>query len=89
MAKNLKYRKPQLVNLFSLDTHISREVWVTAAFVKPGTHTYMVSDYRGKRKQLHHTNIHEVTVDPREEDVMPFERVTKVKSRKARQREEE
>ena len=68
------------MNLFTLDTHISSEVWVTAAFVKPGTHTYIVSDYRGERKQLHHTNIHECTVDPREEEVILNERITKVKS---------
>ena len=80
MANNLKYRKPQLVNLFTIDTHIQREVWVTAAFVQPGTHTYIVSDKRGKKKQQHHVNIHEVTVDPRQDDVMPYERLIKVKS---------
>ena len=50
LALQLKYRKPSLINLFNLDTHISPEVWVTAAFVKPGTHTYIVSDYRGHKK---------------------------------------
>lgn len=79
MAQMCKYRKPGLVNLFEMDTHMSPEVWVTAAFVKPGTHTYVVADYRGE-KQYHHANIHECNVDKRIENIAPYERITKLKS---------
>ena len=79
MARLLKYRRPCLVNLFEMDVQTDREVWVTAAFVKPGTHTFIVSDLRGDRARHHH-NLHECTVDPRVEPILPYERITKIKS---------
>ena len=79
MARLLKYRRPCLVNLFEMDVQTDREVWVTAAFVKPGTHTFIVSDLRGG-KARHHHNLHECTVDPRVEPILPYERITKIKS---------
>ena len=80
MAEKLKYRRPALVNMFDIDTQISNEVWVTAAFVKPGSHTFMVSDFRGKGKESNHSNMHECTVDPREEEIVTYERVTKLRT---------
>ena len=79
MATKLKYRKPGLVNLFEMDTHFAPEVWVTAAFVKPGTHQYIISDYRSERKEEHHENMHECKVQPRVENIVPFERITKLR----------
>lgn len=72
LAEKLKYRRPGLINLFDLDTHLSKEVWVTTAFVKPGTHTFIVSDYRGTQKDKYHSNMHECTVDPREEEIVLY-----------------
>ena len=62
-----------------METHIQPEVWVAGAFVKPGTHSYIVSDYRGL-KQYYHSNMHECTVESRQEEIVPFERVTKIRS---------
>lgn len=61
-----------------MNIHMASEVWVTAAFVKPGTHTYMIGDQRDG-PQPHHTNIHECIVEEREENIAVFERVTKKK----------
>jgi len=78
MTRLLKYRKPGLINLFELQTQTSDDVWVTAAFVQPGTHTYIVSDYRGL-PQNHHANVHECRAEPRVEPIMTYERVTKIR----------
>ena len=51
MARLLKYRRANLVNLFDMDIQVNHEVFVTAAFVKPGTHTYMISDLRNTKEK--------------------------------------
>ena len=80
VAQLLKYRRPDLVNLFNVDTHTKGDIWMTAAFVKPGTHNFIVSDYRGDKKQDHITNIHECVAGSRLEEIKMNERITKMKS---------
>ena len=57
---------------------MNSDVFVTAAFVKPGTHTYIVGDLRNKKEK--HFNLHECRIDPRVEAILPYERVCKLKS---------
>ena len=53
---------------------------MAAAFVKPGNHTYIVSDKRSNDARDHIINIHECDVGSREDEIVPYERITKAKS---------
>lgn len=60
-----------------MDILMSSDVWVTAAFVKPGNHTYIVADYRNRKSM--HSNLHECNIDPRVDAILPYERIIKMK----------
>ena len=75
LAKNLPYRRPCLVNAFDIDTHMQPQVFMTAAFVKPGNHEYIVADLRHKDNK--HIAMHKLEAGPRPEEVVNFERVAK------------
>ena len=48
---------------------------MTAAFVRPGTHEYVVADLRNKDHK--HVSMHKFETEPRIEEVVNFERITK------------
>ena len=77
VTRKLLYRRPGLVNAFDPDTMLQPQVFVTAAFVKPGSHQYVVGDLRHPDHQL--ISIHNMTVESRTEEIMSYERVVKQK----------
>ena len=56
---------------------IQQQVFVTAAFAKPGIHQYIVADLRHPQNKL--INVHEFSAETRQEDVLNYERVIKEK----------
>ena len=46
VPKVLKYRDPDFINAFDYQMHLTSEVFVAAFFAKPGSHEYLVADYR-------------------------------------------
>ena len=63
LTRKLVYRKPCLVNAFEQDIMFQQQVYVSAAFTKPGIHQYIVADLRHAQNKL--INVHEFSAETR------------------------
>ena len=56
VPKVLKYRDPDFINAFDYQMHLTSEVFVAAFFAKPGSHEYLVADYRERVTKTIYSN---------------------------------
>lgn len=56
IPKVLKYRDPNFINAFDYQMHLTGEIFVAAFFAKPGSHDYVIADYREGLPRTVYTN---------------------------------